>query len=108
MKDRIHVVTPRLERVPSYVCNEHIRFAQKRFRYDTDRRQNGLLRGCWVSPEGEKGVHMYKFPAHPDRKKIWLAKVIRLYWQPGKHAFLCGVSKLPKYLDKTIYGTLLL
>lgn len=45
--------------------------------------------GC--SNKSEKGYKMYRFPADPQRRKIWEKKVSRVGWKPTSSSCLCEV-----------------
>ena len=40
--------------------------------------------------DGPRGIYFYKFPANPERRQRWLARVRRLNWQPNSSSRLCS------------------
>ncbi|XP_075732790.1 uncharacterized protein LOC142775325 [Rhipicephalus microplus] len=52
--------------------------------------------GCSVplcTNHNRKGVRMFRFPASPGRRQLWLAQVKRDGWEPTSASRICSVTK---------------
>ncbi|KAH7944701.1 hypothetical protein HPB51_028589 [Rhipicephalus microplus] len=52
--------------------------------------------GCCVplcTNHNKKGVRMFRFPASPGRRQLWLAQVKRDGWEPTSASRICSVFK---------------
>ena len=46
--------------------------------------------GCTNRWKKRSDIHLYRFPANPQRRLLWIAAKNRKDWQPSKHSWLCS------------------
>ena len=64
--------------------------------------------GCTRRCSKEKGIKMYRFPADPQRRHLWIRALKRKRWQPNESSRVCnahfasGILMLNTYLATLI------